>query len=106
MDFERMSLSQLEQVVSEAKDASEAGQQSQSDQKKGAGSTPPSIGNAFNLDDWMLRKYPDADGPHPWGDGGRIWQLAEDPWRASDGNSAYVGQLKFQIYVQIGRNRN
>jgi hypothetical protein len=51
-------------------------------------------GETFDLAAWMQRYAPDANGPEPWQDGGRVWTFQACPWRPDDaGATAYVAQL-------------
>jgi hypothetical protein len=47
---------------------------------------------AFDLAEWMRQYAPDAEGPKPW-QGGQLWTFKECPWRAGDGQTAFVTQL-------------
>jgi hypothetical protein len=56
---------------------------------------PPTSTNAsFNLEHWIQRHVPDAEGPRDWGLGGVKWSLPICPFNADHvGGSAFIGRL-------------
>ena len=47
----------------------------------------------FDLEQWMLKHFPESGGSKPYGDGGRIWELPDCAFRPGDGKSMFVAQL-------------
>nr|WP_320132153.1 hypothetical protein [uncultured Holophaga sp.] len=98
MVFERVSESLLKDLSSEIQDESKATPKSSPTMKmqQNASPTPsPKLkGNGvFDLDAFMLKHCPDADGPRSYKDGGRIWVIPDCIIRPDDRNSLYVIQF-------------
>lgn len=61
-------------------------------QKQGQSASSGKHDGIYDLDAFMLRNFPEADGPAPYAGGGRIWILPDCFFRPGDGPSMFTIQ--------------
>lgn len=92
MGFDRVSLSQLEAVAAELNVEVTPCPPEKKQAKAPAPATKKNE-KAFDLDSWIHRHIPDAEGPRPYSNGGRIWAPLECIFRPGDGQTMFITQL-------------
>ena len=95
MAFEEVSLPLLHELASQfTEQPNDTGLKGGAKQRLGVPRQPClKTQSIFDLDNWMLHHFPEADGPRPFEEGGRIWVLPVCVFRPSDGRTMFVAQL-------------
>ena len=95
MVYEQVSLSLLRDLASGLEVADDETNLKKKSKQGNILSIQPSMRahTSLDLEKWMLRHFPEAGGPKPFGEGGRIWELPDCAFRPSDGRTMFVAQL-------------
>jgi hypothetical protein len=92
MAFDPVSLTQLEAVAAEFHVEVKPSPHEKKQVKAAAPASKKSE-KSFDLDSWILRHIPDANGPTPYSNGGRIWIMPDCIFRPGDGPTMFIIQL-------------